>query len=575
MNTYPAPAEVGGLSGLRGHRGLPPRSGALRAFIYCRKSTEEDNRQVQSIERQRDELLQAFGGNENLEIAGLYEEAMSAKTEGRPVFGEMMRRIEKGEANCIIAWAPDRLARNASDGARIIRALDNGTLRDLKFKTQSFENNATGKFILGIMFGQSKYYSDALSDSVKSGNRKKAALGWRPNSVPLGYRHDHATRGIAVDESYFPFIRRMFDLMLTGGYSSRRIAKIARDEWGLRSPSRWKRGGKPLAPSTVHRILTNPFYAGLFTVQGEVHEGRHQAMLSPQEFETVQAQLRPAVSTRSNQHSFALTGLIKCGRCGRGITAERKMNRHGASYTYYHCSKSGLGARCPEPSVRAEDLEAQVVSWFRTLAMRPDVERRLKALLETHGKGNAASDSVTRQSLEHALRETRARSTELIGMRERLLITDEEFSARRAELQAEALRLSRRLEALARPVEQDVIPPYSAAASFNNYAADCFAQGDDELKRQIAKIAWSNPTLTNKILSVEAARWIALLQKLARCPFVRGRRDNLRTLPGGFEQRMRAAMEELNADSSWQRGLRVLDELRTGEEYRTPSGSSR
>jgi len=537
MNTVHTTTPIAARPGLRGHDGLTQSPSALRCFVYCRKSTEDDNRQVASIGSQRQEIDRAFGARENLQIVQVYEEARSAKTPGRPIFGEMLARIERGEADCIVAWAPDRLARNSIDGGRIIYLLDQGVLRDLRFATYTFENNSQGKFMLSIMFGQSKYYSDALSENVKRGNRTKAAKGWRPNSVPLGYRHDPATKTITVDPIYLPLIRRMFDLMLTGGYSARKIARLAQDEWGLRTPGHWKRGGRPLAPSTIHRVLTNPFYAGIFMHEGQVREGAHEPTVTMQEFDAVQATLRRPSPIRPQHHSFPFTGLIRCGRCGRVVTAEHKTNRHGKRYIYYHCSKSGLGPRCPEPSVRAEALEGQISAWLRSLAMAPNALNRLHRLFETKAQLRASKIATARPSLERALRDAQAQITELTGMRIRNLISDEEFVSRRAGLQEETIRLARRLAELATPENDEaLIPPLTDAISFSNYAAFWFENGDDDLRRLILKTTCSNPTLSNKILSIDAAKWLSLIRHLVRCRVVRGYLDTVRTLIGTDEQ---------------------------------------
>src|ERR1700694_2005401 len=208
----------------------------MRYFIYCRKSSEAEDRQVASIESQLTTLQRTFGDRTQIEIAGIYEESFSAKAPGRLQFAAMLDRIERGDAQGIVAWAPDRLARNSIDGGRLIYMLDCGVLHDLKFATYTFENNSQGKFMLQIMFGQSKYYSDALSDNVKRGNRTKIEKGWRPNQAPLGYLNDPATRTIVVDPVHFPLVRKMFDMMLTGAYSPKHIALVAREEWGFRTP---------------------------------------------------------------------------------------------------------------------------------------------------------------------------------------------------------------------------------------------------------------------------------------------------------------------------------------------------
>src|SRR5436309_4765167 len=84
-------------------------------FLYSRKSTESEDRQVLSIDSQIDEM-NAIGARESLPIVEVLSEARSAKEPGRPVFNAMMTRLEAGEAEGILCWKLDRLARNPVDG---------------------------------------------------------------------------------------------------------------------------------------------------------------------------------------------------------------------------------------------------------------------------------------------------------------------------------------------------------------------------------------------------------------------------------------------------------------------------
>src|ERR1700676_2448521 len=110
----------------------------MRYFIYCRTSSETEDRQIASIESQLTTLQRTFGGRSDIEVVGIYEESFSAKAPGRTKFGEMLAQIEKGTANGMIAWAPDRLARNSIDGGRLIYMIDCGIIKDLKFATYTF-----------------------------------------------------------------------------------------------------------------------------------------------------------------------------------------------------------------------------------------------------------------------------------------------------------------------------------------------------------------------------------------------------------------------------------------------------
>ena len=115
-----------------------------------------------------------------------FVEAKTAKAPGRPIFSFMLKQIEVNLANGILAWHPDRLARNSIDGGKIIYLIDIGKIIDLRFPTYRFDNSAQGKFMLSIAFGQSKYYVDNLSENVKRGLREKLRReGWGKNRNSL------------------------------------------------------------------------------------------------------------------------------------------------------------------------------------------------------------------------------------------------------------------------------------------------------------------------------------------------------------------------------------------------------
>ena len=184
----------------------------MKYFVYTRKSTDREDMQVLSIDSQKEEILKRFS---NLEIVEVFEESFSAKYPGRPVFNEMVERMKKGEAEGIISWHPDRLARNSIDGGQIIYLLDINVLSDLKFCSYNFENTPEGKMFLNFIFGQSKYFVDKLSVDIKRGNRKKAERGEPPRWATTGYKNIYINHNKTwvIDEENKEKYRKILDLV--------------------------------------------------------------------------------------------------------------------------------------------------------------------------------------------------------------------------------------------------------------------------------------------------------------------------------------------------------------------------
>jgi DNA invertase Pin-like site-specific DNA recombinase len=483
----------------------------MRYFAYCRKSTEDEDRQVLSILSQKRELAKRFGQKEDIAIIDTFEESFSAKNPGRPIFNEMLKRIKRGEAEGIIAWHPDRLARNSVDGGQIIYFLDLGILKDLKFVTYNFENTPQGKFMLGIMFSNSKYYSDALSENVKRGNRTKIENGWRPGKAPIGYSNDKETRTIVRDPERFPLIRKMWDLMLTGVYSPKMVWKIATDEWGLRTVKCKRVGGGPLALSGVYTIFNNPFYAGIIEWNGKRFPGKQEPVVTVEEFDRVQRILGNENNPRPKTRDFVYRGLIKCGECGLSVTAEDKINRHGRHYTYYHCTKSRRQSPCPQRCIQAAELEAQILRFLNELAIPDRIHDWALKQLDSAFAKRRTDNEAQRLSLEKAAAATQKELENLTSLRIKDLINDSEFVIRRENLQIEQLKLKEKLRNCAEIAA--TFEPAKMIINFSNRAVFLFNKGDFQTKRLILETASSNLRLKDKKLFIEAAKPFVLCPK--------------------------------------------------------------
>ena len=366
----------------------PGRSFKLEAVVnekyilYARKSTDVEDKQVSSIEAQLVEL-RTYARNENLQIIDELVEKKSAKTPGRPIFAELLKRIERGEANGIVAWHPDRLARNSVDGGQIVYLLDQTHLANLKFPTFWFENTSQGKFMLSIAFGQSKYYVDNLSENTKRGLRQKVRRGEMPGRAPLGYINDVRSKTVIVDKWQAPLVIEVFERYAQGDQRLQDIVDF------LASENVKTKGNKPLKKDQIAKMLTNPFYYGHFRYAGEVFEGKHTPIVSKKLFDSVQAvfeKRRHKRTTKTNEPK-QLCGLLRCSSCDMMVTGEnqtkRQKNGNIHRYVYYHCTKKRKNTpRCPEPHIREELLNEQLTEMLQEYAMPKSWADKLRELME-------------------------------------------------------------------------------------------------------------------------------------------------------------------------------------------------
>ncbi|MCF7820002.1 MAG: recombinase family protein [Candidatus Pacebacteria bacterium] len=298
------------------------KSTTTKYFAYVRKSTEGEERQALSISSQIDKVKESFA---NLDVVEVLEEKHSAfKPYNRPVFADMIKRIQNGEASGIIAWHPDRLSRNEIDASTITYLVRTGIIDDLKFGSYNFDNSPEGIMMLQLSLSQSQYFSSKLGKDVRRGLEKKFEMGWHPNKCPNGYinitRKNHGYSTIKTDEKRFKIMRKAFDLMLTGNYSVPEILDKLNDEWGFKP----KEGKNPLSRSSLYRMFTNLFYTGIIEYNGKQKQGKHKPMITLEEYDRIQFLLGRNGKPRQRKNDFAYTGLIRCANCGCMISADIK-----------------------------------------------------------------------------------------------------------------------------------------------------------------------------------------------------------------------------------------------------------
>jgi site-specific DNA recombinase len=340
----------------------------IKWAIYARKSTESEDKQIQSIDDQI-KYLTDMADREGLEIVEILTEAKSAKEPYKRIgFTELIRLIETGKINGLLVWKMDRLSRNPIDSATIQYFLQKEKLLCIKSSEKNYfpEDNA---LLMSVENGMANQYIRDLSKNVKRGMHSKAEKGWFPNIPPIGYLNsktrEKGAETILTDPERFLIVRKMWDLVLTGNYSLPKVLRIATEEWGLRTIPRKRLGGKSLSVSYMYKMFTNMFYAGSFMYGGKMYIGKHEAMITMDEFDQVQILLGKKGKPRSQKHDFPFTGIMYCGECGARITASKKqkllVNGLYNTHTYYHCTGRKKYAACSQERLKLAELEQSVI----------------------------------------------------------------------------------------------------------------------------------------------------------------------------------------------------------------------
>lgn len=483
-------------------------------FLYCRKSTDEGDRQVLSLDSQMDEAMKRFG---DLKIVKLPPESVSAfEPKKRPVFADMIARIRKGEAQGVIAWHPDRLSRNPIDAAEIIHLLDIGKLKDLKFCSYYFDNSPEGKMMLQITLSQSKYSSDKLSNDVKRGMNRKAEQGWRPGRAPLGYLNSRTKlkgeQDIAPDPVRFGLVKQLLNHMLTGNYTAPKLLALA-DRIGLTMPMRRTREPRPLHLSELYRILGNPFYYGWYewpAESGNWIKGKHPPMITEAQFDTIQRVLGKPSQPRPHTRQFAFTGLMTCGSCGCAITAEEKVKRQKNgnvhAYVYYRCTKK-RDRHCPERAVELKEFNRQIDALIGGLAisekfkdwairhlylLRKEEAANYKTVLEEKQKRLITiTDQLDALLFKYASPENRDGE----------YISAQEYSRMKSALLKEKSRLEDEISAHG-DEKETWLEMSERTFNFARYASVWFEKGDDDIRRAIFACLGSSLTLKDQKIDI-------------------------------------------------------------------------
>ncbi len=486
-------------------------------FLYARKSSESEDRQVQSIDDQINRLKE-LANNLGISIKEILTEAKSAKKPNcRPVFTDMLARIEKGEAQGILCWQINRLSRNPIDSGTLSWMLQQGALKSIQTIDRQYlpDDNV---LLFNVESGMANQFIIDLRKNSKRGMEGKADRGWLPSRAPLGYLNDKLEHTIIEDPDRFQLVRKMWDMMLTGNFTPPQILEIANKEWGFRTQKTKHSGGVEIPLSVIYKMFTNIFYTGMFVWAGKAYTGNHKPMITLEEYDRVQVILGRKGKPRAQTHEFAFTGLMRCEVCGSMYTASEKtkiVKTTGElkTYVYYHCTRKKKQVKCDQRNpMTLKELEDQIDITFERYTIIPKFQQWALEILNRNNDKEIEERTKVYESQHKSLAETQKELDQLTKMRYRELIDDEAFIKERDILKAQIAKLKTNLRETESRAEK-WLELTEKTFNFACYARKEFIDGGLPKKREMFSALGQNFLVKDKEIHITPNEWFVPIEK--------------------------------------------------------------
>ena len=398
-----------------------PQIEQKRAAIYVRVSTQYQVDRA-SLPVQRSELVNYAKYALDIPDFVIFEDAgYSAKNTDRPDYQQMMARIRTGEFSHLLVWKIDRISRNLLDFAAMYSELKQLGVVFVSKNEQFDTSSAMGEAMLKIILVFAELERNMTAERVSAVFLSRANDGiWNGGKVPFGYAYDKQTKTFSILEDEAKTVRLIYALY----ESSKSLVTVSKalNERGIKT-----RNGSEWSPTTVHTMLSNPFYSGTYRYnyrnESDPHhhvpkkkedwilvKNHHPAIVSPEHQAAVELILasksygKNQTYQRKNIHAFA--GLLTCGYCGSTMAATIDRARaDGWRPSVYICSRRRMSNDCQNKYVSDVTLGPFVLNFFANLIKASNsfgrstsIETLEKKLL----RGDALSivDHIERPGLE-------------------------------------------------------------------------------------------------------------------------------------------------------------------------------
>ena len=327
----------------------------MTAVIYARYSS--DNQREESIEGQIRECT-AYAEKNGITVVKHYiDRALSAKTDNRPDFQQMIKDSEKRLFDIVLVWKLDRFARNRYDSAHYEYQLERNHVK-LVSATEPISDSPAGIMVKSMLTGMAEYYSAELSEKVVRGMTENVLKGkYNGGTIPIGFKVDEE-KFFQIDPLKAPFVVEAFQRYNEGATMKELM------NWLNDSGVTTNRNQK-FTYNSVQTLLTNKRYIGENHFKDIVMPDSIPAIVDKDLFEEVQLKIKKnsrAPARHKAEDDYLLTTKLFCGMCGAMMFGECGTGRNKVVHHYYKCATAKRFKTCKKKTVRKEWLEDLVIA---------------------------------------------------------------------------------------------------------------------------------------------------------------------------------------------------------------------
>lgn len=355
----------------------------MLVFGYVRVSTENQIENY-SIDEQI-QRLNAYCAARGWIMLKIYTDGgYSGGNTDRPALKQMLADIRTTKVDAVLVYKLDRLSRSQKDTLMLIE--DELLAHNVDFVSinENFDTSSPfGRAMIGILSVFAQLEKDQITERFTMGRigRGKAGYYHGGSIIPMGYVYNNGE--LEVDPDKAVAVREIFDAFLRG----KTINAIWHD-----MESRY---GGHWSAAKVRIILLNSVYTGKVKFAGVEYDGRHEPIISKEDFAAVQHLFasfdrengKNAAQKSPFRAGFLLSSLIYCGRCGA---------KYSAAHGFYKCysrsktsKKNIVDPGCKNDNWLIEKLDAFIVDEVRNLLDSPEL---LSDLLKHASKGRIEVD---------------------------------------------------------------------------------------------------------------------------------------------------------------------------------------